>query len=324
MDPTHRCTDGSCTHVGSVTSRAAATSFALLPFLAAGVTPKTKMGPKDKRTAAYPAIVHSGLAWLVDHQREDGNLADGPHVMYTHGLATITLCEAYAMTGDRRLGDAAQAATRFIEQAQNKDDGGWRYAPGAVPGDTSVVGWQVMALKSAQLAGLMVSPETLTGVKRYLQRASVAGRSGGVFSYLPDEKSGRISMTAVGMLCNQYMGLERDDPAMIESTNALLQSLPSRRQPDIYYWYYATQAMHNMSGPEWDAWNRAMRRVLIETQTKDGCATGSWNPELISGQGHVADAGGRLMVTSLAALSLEVYYRHLPLYKIGQAEAAQR
>jgi hypothetical protein len=110
---------------------------------------------------------------------------------------------------------------------------------------------------------------------------------------------------------------------MIESMTTLLQSLPSRTQPNIYYWYYATQAMHNMSGPEWDAWNRAMRRVLVETQTKEGCATGSWDPELLSGKGHVADAGGRLMATSLAALSLEVYYRHLPLYKIGQTEATE-
>ncbi len=325
LDPTTRCHDSSCTHIGSVKSDAAATSLALLPFLAAGITSSSKSIVVFRRKNwDYSRTVAQGLAWLVGQQREDGNLADGPHVMYTHGLATITLCEAYAMNSDQRLGDAAQAAVRFIERAQNKEDGGWRYTPGAVPGDTSVVGWQVMAVKSAQLAGLAVSPETLAGVKRYLQRASVAGRFGGVFSYMPDDKAGRISMTAVGMLCNQYVGLERNDPAMIESTTALLRSLPSRQQPDIYYWYYATQAMHNMSGPEWDAWNRAMRRVLVETQTKEGCAAGSWSPDLVSGRGHVADAGGRLMATSLAALSLEVYYRHLPLYKIGQTETAQR
>jgi hypothetical protein len=325
LDYTVRCQDDSCTHVGSIRTSAAATSFALLPLLAAGVTPDSKsiVSVGGKRVD-YSRISAQGLAWLVQHQHEDGNLADGPHVMYTHGLATITLCEAYAMTRDPRLAGPARAAVRFIEQAQNKVDGGWRYTPGAVPGDTSVVGWQVMALKSAQLAGLEVSAETMAGVKRYLKRASIAGRYGGVFSYLPDDKTGRIAMTAVGMLCNQYVGLGRDDPAMIESTSALLKSLPSRSQPNIYYWYYATQAMHNMSGPEWDAWNRAMRRVLVETQTKAGCAIGSWDPELLSGPGHVADAGGRLMATSLAALSLEVYYRHLPLYKIDQADAAGR
>ena len=39
--------------------------------------------------------------------------------------------------------------------AQNKQDFGWRYNSGD-PGDTSVVGWQIMALKNAQMAGLNV------------------------------------------------------------------------------------------------------------------------------------------------------------------------
>ena len=51
---------------------------------------------------------------------------------------------------------------------------------------------------------------------------------------------------------------------------------------------------------------------------------GSWNPEVLSGKGHVAEAGGRLMATSLAALSLEVYYRYLPLYQTDKMETAAR
>ena len=31
---------------------------------------------------------------------------------------------------------------------------------------------------------------------------------------------------------------------------------------NVYYWYYATQVMHNYAGYEWDTWNRAMRKLL--------------------------------------------------------------
>ena len=61
-----------------------------------------------------------------------GNLAHGErYMMYSHGLATIALAEAYGMTGDRQLGTAAQGAVNFILNAQNAADGGWRvYAQG--------------------------------------------------------------------------------------------------------------------------------------------------------------------------------------------------
>jgi len=81
-------------------------------------------------------------------------------------------------------------------------------------------------------------------------------------------------MTAVGMLCLQYMGLKRNDPQLVDGVGMLTQNLPdSPGQRDLYYWYYATQVMHNASGPDWDNWNRRMRKLLINTQCTQGCAT---------------------------------------------------
>jgi hypothetical protein len=107
---------------------------------------------------------------------------------------------------------------------------------------------------------------------------------------------------------------------MLEGKNYLLQNPPGTGlMRDCYYWYYATLTMHNFADADWDAWNRKMRRLLIESQEKEGCAAGSWDPER-----PTIDAwcgrGGRLTMTSFNTLTLEVYYRYLPLFKTNAAQ----
>ena len=53
-----------------------------------------------------------------------------------------------------------------------------------------------------------------------------------------------------------------------------------------------------------------MRDVLVFTQEQKGPDAGSWDPK-----GPHAGSGGRLYMTSLAACTLEVYYRHLPIFR---------
>ncbi len=302
-----RCKDPTCTGPGSAKADPGATALGLLPFLAAGQTHKSK-GP-------YQKTIYDGLYWLMQNQQPDGNLAKGVgSPMYSHGLATITLCEAYGLTKDPTIQKSATAAIRFVENAQHPRTGGWRYNPGD-EGDTSVVGWQVMALKSAQMAGIYVNVKSFDGAKVWLKSCS-KGSYGGNFSYTPDQGA-TPTMTSVGLLCWQYMGTRPEEALMQEGVATLLKQMPDSGVRSLYYWYYATQVMHNVPGPDWDNWNRKMRRVLIETQCKEGCAMGSWDPDKPT-RDPWGDAGGRLFVTSLAALTLEVYYRYLPLYKLDK------
>jgi len=53
-----------------------------------------------------------------------------------------------------------------------------------------------------------------------------------------------------------------------------------------------------------------MRDQLVATQIKDGAGAGSWNVTDPHG-----GAGGRIYQTALSLLTLEVYYRHLPIYR---------
>jgi hypothetical protein len=301
------CKDGVCSGSGSVRADAAATALGLLPFLAAGQTHKSR-GP-------YQTVISKAVGWLVKQQKASGDLsgnADQP--MYSHGLATIAMCEVYGMSKDEYVRGAAVKAIRFIEQAQNQSTGGWRYFPGDT-GDTSAVGWQVMALKSAQMAHLPVNTMVFENARRFLKSCS-KGEHNGLFAYLPFQDPAPPT-TAIGLLCMQYLGMGRDDPAMVEGRQYLLANLPSTAADgrNTYYFYYATLVMHNIMGPEWDTWNRNMRGLLIATQDKDGCATGSWDPEkptVDTWGGH----GGRLMTTALSTLTLEVYYRYMPLFGV--------
>lgn len=277
----------------------AATALALLPFLGAGHT-------HTKGDFRYE--VTRGLIWLIAQQELDGDLrGEGVGRMYAHGQATIVLCEAYALTGDQRLRQPAQKALDFIVKAQHPA-GGWRYSPGE-PGDTSVFGWQVMALRSGRMAYLTVPEQAFQLAAKYLNRAKT-DRYGGLYGYMPGSHH-TPTMTAEGLLCRQYLGWPKSHPGLQAGVRYLQKSyLPREDAPDIYYWYYATQVMHHMGGRPWETWNRRMRKILVDMQRTDGGHAGSWDP-----RGPFSQTGGRIYMTSLAICCLEVYYRYLPMYK---------
>ncbi len=294
-----------CSGIGSAESDSAATALGVLPFLGAGET-HVGQGP-------YREVVRQALFWLKGHQSASGDLSGGSnHQMYAHALATLAMCEAYGMTKDPKIGDSAQHAVIFIEAAQNRATGGWRYIPAdPTGGDTSVLGWQMMALRSAQLAGLSVNTLTMENAKKWLAAVS-KGSQHGLYSYQPF-KEATPTMTAIGMLSWQYLNMRADDPAMVEGKTYLMENLPDNRMRNTYYWYYGTQAMHNFMDGKWDTWNRAMRRSLLETQCHEGCASGSWDPENPTVDAW-SEQGGRVVTTAFSTLSLEVYYRYLPIY----------
>jgi hypothetical protein len=282
-----------------------ATACALLCFLGAGHT-HIKAGP-------YKEVVQRGFDYLVrggkigpsggDYR---GDLPARSHAgMYIQGLVAIALAEGYAMTQDRRLRRPAIAAARFIVAAQDPQRGGWRYQPGS-DSDTSVVGWQLMALKSAQAAGYRVPPPTFANVSRFLD--SVAADGGSKYGYTGPQTN-RPSTTAIGLLCQMYLGWGRDHPALQTGVRHLAALGPDFN--DLYYIYYATQVLHHWGGEEWETWNKATRDGLVSRQVKSGRHAGSWNP----GGTHSGRSGGRLFDTCLAIMTLEVYYRHLPLYE---------
>jgi hypothetical protein len=305
-------------------SDTAATGLCLLAYQGAGYTHKQHR---------YADTVARGLKFLLDNQQSNGNLyrienaiSNRNVALYSHGIAALALCEAYGMTQDPELKQAAQDSLNYIIDTQHQQRGGWRYSP-QISSDTSVTGWMMMALKSGQLSGLEVPEATYRGIESWLELAASPNRPDR-YRYnpfapdTPSQRHGRVptpTMTAVGMLMRMYSGWRRDTEAMQSAADYLLEYPPqmgSARLPqrDAYYWYYATQVMFHMGGEYWDRWNQYLNPILLESQINHGPNSGSWDPKYPVPDRWSAHAG-RIYVTTMNLLNLEVFYRHLPIYE---------
>ncbi len=290
----------------------AATGMALLPFLGAGET---------HRKGKYQSTVQAGLNYLkrrMTVDRSGGRLFEPGSTMYGHGICSIALCEAYGMTSDRRLMRPAQLTLNYIVNTQDPQGGGWRYAP-REPGDTSVVGWQLMALKSGHMADLAVPRKAVAGVQHFLD--TVQYHAGAAYGYIEADGQPPVrATTAIGLLCRMYLGWERDHSVLERGVERLGKA--GYKEGDVYHNYYATQVMHHYGGKSWVQWNEGqdgkngMRDYYVETQTPDGHEAGSWYIAPPGGYAQLAsETGGRLYMTCMCAMTLEVYYRHLPIYQ---------
>jgi len=312
LDPTPHCTEGPCPARPSMTSNTAATGLALLPMLGAGHS--------HSQPGRFQTAIERGLDWLINVQQPSGEIftgGNGNTRMYSHAIATMALCEALGVSKDPRLVQPAQRAVNFIVSSQNPEGGGWRYEPGA-SGDTSVFGWQLMALRSASLAGLEIPTRTIQGCHVYLDGASV-DPVGSRYSYRPGRSPSPV-MTAEALLCRQYLGWPRHWPPLRNGAAMVYSDLMNNGERNLYYWYYATPLLHNMGGEAWKRWNKSVRDRLVANQIKgEDCERGSWDPTEPQPD-RWGRSAGRHYVTCLALLTLEVYYRYLPLYREGDRD----
>jgi len=346
---------GRCPNPGSMkAAKNAATAMALMTFLGAG---------HSHVEGRYKENVAKGLKFLLATLKQQGRVgswheAVGNATNYSHGMACLAVCEAYAMARDHKprktpakspsemtederraweqerkrpkrpvppiplaqLRSAAQSGLNDIIQNQHPE-GGWRYNTGQ-PGDTSVVGWMAMALKSGGLANLGVPWRTFTGVENFLKGVE-HDAYGATYRYLRADNrplEACKATTAIGLLCRMYMGWGRNHPGILQGVQQLGAWGPDLsadgRAANMYYNYYATQVMFHYGGEPWKKWNNSLRDRLVAAQAKEGHARGSWH---FNGD-HGTAVGGRLYGTTLAAMTLEVYYRYMPIYKPKSTE----
>jgi hypothetical protein len=299
------------------------TGLALLAFLGAGYTEKSgQFADTVRRAEQWLSKQQKASGMIAEQESGGGEIAAG----YNHAVAGLALAEAYGMGKDPEIGKVAQKAVDYSVKTHQVKYGGWRYDP-KQEADTSVTGWFVMQLKSSKIAGLTVDGSGFQGATTFLD--SVTDKEGRA-CYGPDGHSTKTSsMTSVGMVCRQFMGVPSTDALLVKASDSLLKDPPDwqgaaaadasveRGDLGFYYWYYGTLAMFQMGGDGWKKWNEAIKPTLVNNQCKgplplSGEVTdkdGSWDP-----QSWIDPYGGRVFTTAVGALTLEVYYRYLPMY----------
>jgi len=285
---------------------AASTSLSAMAFMARGHVPG--QGP-------YGENINHAIDCILNLQAPNGLLAhsvfDRP--MYEHGISTVMLCEAYGMLDDKRQKRAAAAISKAVAlilaaQAIPKDpddQGGWRYHPDARDSDTSVTGWQLMALRGAANIGAPLPQRAIRDGIAYIKRRAVDTDTGG-FAYTGQSGSD-AALAGTGILALELLGKHRE-PESIRAADYLRRNPITEVGNGFYYYtvYYCAQAAWQLGGDYWTDINGPIRRSLLMKQQADG----SWPV-----RGTNESMAGTAYGTSMAILALTVPYRYLPIYQ---------
>jgi hypothetical protein len=274
------------------------TALATLAFLGAGHTTKT---------GRFRDNVSRAVKWLLSKQAAHGGFGEDAT---THAVCTLALVEVYGMTKDPKVGKAAQKSVDRARVLQKPYSGWPKEAP-----DVETTAWFVQALKSAKVAGLKVDAAPFQGATAFLVKAA---DEKGRFRNLPGkgEVSGRAS--ACGALCRMLMGTPPSAASVGDPLGHVMEKLPAwgdgGRSVDFGYWHWGTLAAFQFAGDSWRKWNAATRDMLCDNQRKGGPMDGSVTDVDGSWDSHGDKELGRLETTALGALTLEVYYRYLPVH----------
>lgn len=302
--------------------RTPVSALCVLPFLSAGHTPDQ---------GEFSDNVRRALEWLLRQQQGSGSFdhALSGIQMYTHGVATLAMCEAYGLTGDERLKRSAERAVRFLERTQSAK-GGWDYrgevtdsARKVLRNDLSIAGWAVLALKSARAVGIGVSENCWKRMSQLYGEMTLDSGETYYADKSPFPYRKGIAMTGVGLTARVILDREAHARKNVAAMRLLAEHRPNwsnflkpnagSHDPNFdtfYGWYYCTLGLFlatDGAGPDWEGWNAALKPALLQNQELEVEEhKGSWDPV----DSWIGPVAGRLYSTACAILCLEVYYRY--------------
>ena len=337
--------DGSWSGRSIGNNRLINTSLAILTYLAHGEYPgsespyKKDFGPVVRKAIQYVMSCVEETSSGVKMKGSDGN-------EYAFLISTYALCEAYCMTKNPDVKDAAILCLERIIKSQTST-GGWDYQldKNSTSDDVFAAGWALQALKAGKMAGLC--PDGLDDcIKKAIRCLKIRNFNNGTFRSASENVDGEEpGLTAAGCLALQLHGCGASGEVSA-ALNYMRNWKPSFDGKDILhngkphngnvnpqlYCYFATQCKYFAGMKDgatkedketWLAWNKEMKILLtsnifsIDTKVQD------WSGSAHR-QGYFKnddrDSSRPYMDTCLAALQLMVYYRYLPTVQTAAAK----
>jgi hypothetical protein len=288
-------------------NKSAMTGLALLAYFGHCETPMSE---------EFGESCLKGIVYLVNVGVKNkgvlvANVASGTQPVYEHAIATYALGEAATFCKELKieipnLMEVTRLAGQFIIDNQ-ADNGGWAYGYKIKGGhtDSSIVGWQLQALKACSHAKIQYKGLDSSVKKGLAYLATLQSENGG-FGY--NGKGAKPGLTGVGVLCFQ-MWDKGKSPEVRNGLKYLKENSKldwKTANADLYAHYYISQAMMQAGGSNWTSYNSFFRDQLLSNQNPDG----SWKaPPLFAAHGQ--SPGNDVYINTLCILMLEVYYRFL-------------
>lgn len=248
------------------------------------------------------AAATRAAGYLISHQQADGQFGTpSTAAMYNHALACVALFEAARSGRAATTQSSLRAATAFICRRQLAS-GGWGYrSDAAAQANTGVSVWQLRALALASQSGLLADP---TPYRRGLLWLKSMMNAQGEFGYQRQGESpcGTATLTAMGAYCLFAMAPraghgDTGRPDLASALTAAAGGNPAAN--DYYHWYFVAAACDASRDSRCAPVRASLRQRLLDNRTESGQYRGTWEPA-----GPWSQAGGRLLTTTLAALSL--------------------
>ena len=275
----------------------AVSGFAGMAFMMSGSTPGR--GEHGKK-------IDLCIDYILSRSQPSGFI-NGPDSaqhgpMYGHGFATMFLAECYGMTPRKEMKDVLNRAVKLIVNCQN-NEGGWRYFPQKMDADLSVTVCQIMALRAARNAGIVVPRETIDRAVAYVKKSQ---NPDGGFMYMLQGGPSEFPRSAAGITAMYSAGLF-GTAEIDRGLDYVMQFIPSEKEQEqrrggyyFYGHYYAVQAMWQDGGKRFSRWYPAVRDELIALQADDG----SWQA-----------SEGNECGTAFACMILQIPNNFLPIFQ---------